>query len=775
MKYLEQFPTIAMFMTFFIISCLFAYCGSVLKIVLICLTLSFLLFVILRRSSFKAALRKGLIFVLSACLAAGLYSLLFFDVIASGYEKYSGETDTVTLQITDCEYTLSYAARYQAVIRGSELLPKGTKLLLDTALTGLENGTLLTGEITYTALSESGSDSFDGVQYYLPDRIMITAEGEYLEKSGHERIISLTALFEEINEKLSAMILAHVRYDAGGMAAAVLLGNKDALTDSVVRDFRRIGISHLLVVSGTHFSVIVSFAERAMRRLRIDRRLRAVLNMIVVVFVMLLTGFTPSVVRAGIMHLLAQLSLLVSRKPNMINSFAISGTLMILANPYSAMDCGLQLSFIATFSCILFQQNRSFITRLLKKNDKIDRRNPVVRTLVSAVETVVMTSLVTLTALPLMWLYFGEISLISIPVNVIFIPLVTVLMYLTGIYLLLYPLRIFLYPMVFILNGYCGILEGIAAFFSEKDWIMLPVNYSFSVLFLVPIAILLIMFPFSGKQLQKRFLLSACALCAAFFCVIGIVNLIDRQNIYLSYVPEKKNDGFVLKSDGKALICEMSDASFGYSYDLTNEVSELHCCEIETLLITHYHSKHIQLLERLCQREILRGVVLPEPVDEREEGIYNALLECAELYGISADTIPIGGSFVFGETEITLFERTYLSRSTHPITAVGIDFGESSAVIASCSFNQSVPEITDALEAADYPILGRHSPVYKKAFDLSFDEPKAVVISDQAYEWISPESLDDTDASLIIREPEKFSIKISRGGISTQAELPETP
>lgn len=774
MKYLEEFPITALFLGFFLSSCLFAYCGTILKGVLIGIIFILLFLTARKILKLRPTLRIMLLYVLSACAAAGALSFVWFDIVTEIYDKQNGKTDTVTLRITDCEYTLSYTARYQAVILKSDTLPFGSKLLLDTPIAALDNGTLLRGDVIYTSLSEAGSDSFDSVRYYLPKRIMITAEDISLEKSGSRFFFSISGFFEKINEKLSSMILAHVRYDSGGMAAAVLLGNKDSLTDSIRRDFRRIGISHLLVVSGTHFSVILTFTERAMRRLLINRRLRACLNMVLIVFIMLLTGFTPSVVRAGIMHLLAQLALLIFAKANMIHSLAFSGTLLTFFNPYSAMDCSLQLSFIATYSCIFYLQHRGALTSALRKRG-IRLKNRFVRLLFSGVETILMTSLITLNTLPLMWLYFGEISLITIPVNVIFIPLVSGLMYLTGLYLLLYPLRIFLFPMAALLNGYCRILEAIASCFSEKDWIMLPVNYSFTVFFLIPLTILLIILPFVEKITRKRVLLSACGICAAFFAVIGIWNIIDRQNVYLSYLPEKKNDGFVLKADGKALICDMSDASFSYTYQLTDEVLSLHCCEIETLLLTHYHSKHVQLLERLSQREILRSVVLPEPIDEREEGIYHSLLESAEIYGLAVTTIPAGGSYLFGGTEITLFERTYLSRSTHPITAVEIAMPDETAVIASCSFNQSAEAITNALENADYPILGRHSPVYKKAIDLSFDKPTAVVLSEQAYEWLTEESLDNLEGSPLYLEPDSFRIKISRGNtVSTQVQSDET-
>ena len=66
-----------------------------------------------------------------------------------------------------------------------------------------------------------------------------------------------------------------------------------------------------------------------------------------------LTGSTPSVVRAGIMHILAQLSIIVSRKPNTVNAYALAGVAIILINPFAVVDIGFQLSFVVTFGLLL--------------------------------------------------------------------------------------------------------------------------------------------------------------------------------------------------------------------------------------------------------------------------------------------------------------------------------------------------------------------------------------------------------------------------------------
>ena len=131
-------------------------------------------------------------------------------------------------------------------------------------------------------------------------------------------------------------------------------------------------------------------------------------------------------------------------------------------------------------------------------------------------------------------------------------------------------------------------------------------------------------------------------------------------------------------------------------------------------------------------------------------------------------TVPAGETYRFGDTEILLHERMYLSRSTHPVTAVSVTVRDSLTTILSCSFNQSYEEITDFAERSDFLIFGHHSPVYKKAFGLSFDEkPKAVLMSDAALEYVSEEFSGVLASVNVIQEAQEWCVRTDRNGNHT--------
>lgn len=738
MRFFKDFPTVCMFLAFFLSSCFFAYFSAYAKIGVGSVFLALLIFCIVNvKNLLDRKTRFSLILSSSAIILASVISYSSFNVYADGFEKYAGESDYVQLMIKESMSEESYSATYEAEVKYSPLVKSGTRVILETSLANLERGSILEGEVEYVSL-DGYLGSFDAKSYYNPKKIMLVCSDGSLEYKYKDDSFSLDIFVAEIRDKLSAMIKAHTSAEAGGITSAVLLGDKRNIYDSVKRDFRRIGISHLLVISGTHFSVIVTMAENYMKKLKLKRNVRSIMNIIIILFFMAVTGMTPSVVRAGVMHILAQLSILISRKENNLNSFAISGCIILLINPLAAADCGLQLSFAATYSCIMVKMFRMGILRPLKLflRKHIPYMKRLISFIVSLAESVIMTSFVSISLLPIIWLYFGEVSLLSLPANIIFVPLVTILIYLGGAYLLLYPIKLFVAPMAGAINILCSFIAWAAGLFSTLDIAVIPINYSFTVFFILPLTLFVIAVPIAGKRVRKKVVLGAATVFVLMTATIGGVRLSERSEDYITYSADKGNDGFVLRSDGKLLLCEISDASYSFIYELTDDMDNLHCTEIESVLVTHYHSKHLRMIGKLCDKEIVRNLILTKPINEKEESVFVSLVALARERGIGVSVYSAGTEIPFYGTTVVCY-REYLSRSTHPITAVSIKGdGEKQIFVASSSFSEMKSvDLTEKAKSSDALILGRHSPVYKKVFGLTLEEPKTVLVSEASYSY----------------------------------------
>ena len=151
-------------------------------------------------------------------------------------------------------------------------------------------------------------------------------------------------------QEFSAHVARYLPEEEGGVLAAMACGDKSRLPDELAEQYRDAGISHLLVVSGLHLSLVCGVLGSRIGRFR---RVRALANIAFVLFMMALTGFTASVMRAGIGALIFQLGNLLLLPADPLTSMGIAAVLISLQGPYAVCDLAFQLSFTSTLGVVL--------------------------------------------------------------------------------------------------------------------------------------------------------------------------------------------------------------------------------------------------------------------------------------------------------------------------------------------------------------------------------------------------------------------------------------
>lgn len=258
-------------------------------------------------------------------------------------------------------------------------------------------------------LDLAGSNA-ESQAYYRSKRIFLQADSfEILGVSPHAGVSPPSYYIFRFREALSAQVHANLSGENGGLLCGILLGDKSGVTDDVNHDFRSTGLSHLMAVSGLHMSVWAMAVFRLLSRARIGRRSAAVLSSCFVLFFMALTGFTPSVVRSGVMMLLYLFSFLFRRTPDSLNSLGGAVLLFLTVSPFSALDTGLILSALATFGIIVL--NPWFSDRL-KEIDRIEFA-PARRLIRTAAETVTVSVSACLFTAPVVLYRFGMVTLLA--------------------------------------------------------------------------------------------------------------------------------------------------------------------------------------------------------------------------------------------------------------------------------------------------------------------------------------------------------------------------
>lgn len=159
------------------------------------------------------------------------------------------------------------------------------------------------------------------------------------------------SLAQVIDDKIS-------RPESRQIALALLLGKKDSL-DKEIRDaYSETGTMHILAVSGLHVGIIYAILLLPLRGFKRESAAKF-FYLILVIFIIwvyaLLTGFSPSVVRAATMFSLMTFGQLRRRKSSIWNILAFSAMITLTVNPDVIFDIGFQLSYVAVAGIVGIQ------------------------------------------------------------------------------------------------------------------------------------------------------------------------------------------------------------------------------------------------------------------------------------------------------------------------------------------------------------------------------------------------------------------------------------
>ena len=149
------------------------------------------------------------------------------------------------------------------------------------------------------------------------------------------------------------------------LSRAIMLGDKDALDDDVLDNFRKTGTSFLIVVSGLHLSVALAFVTKIIGRFTKRRIPLCVASIIVIIGFAALTGFNYSVIRAATAVIIYQIGRILLRNSDPLNSLGFAALAITIINPCAVGDLGLLMSFSATMGIILWAEkiNNFFIQK----------------------------------------------------------------------------------------------------------------------------------------------------------------------------------------------------------------------------------------------------------------------------------------------------------------------------------------------------------------------------------------------------------------------------
>lgn len=262
-------------------------------------------------------------------------------------------TQTLTVQVVEIQsgYVEGFCnAELEVLAVEGESVPYARRFYLQCSLfPATELGTIYTGNFDLSAIKK---DNY----YYsnMADRIWLRATvNEVLRQTGKSTGFSIR--MKMLQQTLAKNITSYISANEAGVLAAMSVGWKGSLRPQIIANYRDAGVSHILVVSGLHLGILCSVLP-GKRAIGWRRKMYAIVALAMVLFVMALTGFTPSVCRAGVAAIIVYCGMLLRLPPDAATSLAIAGMVASFGGPYALCDVGLQLSFMATIGIMCAHQ-----------------------------------------------------------------------------------------------------------------------------------------------------------------------------------------------------------------------------------------------------------------------------------------------------------------------------------------------------------------------------------------------------------------------------------
>ncbi|MEO9474817.1 MAG: ComEC/Rec2 family competence protein [Cyclobacteriaceae bacterium] len=167
-------------------------------------------------------------------------------------------------------------------------------------------------------------------------------------------------IFEQIDKEREQAILA-----------ALLIGIKDHLDNETKLAYSSAGAMHVLAVSGLHVGIVyllINLVFGFVKKKKAGQIAFIVLAISLIWSYALVTGFSPSVLRASVMFSVILISQTISKSANIYNSLGIAAFVLLLYDPFLIHSVGFQLSFAAVFGIVFLQPK---LVRLMVPNTKV--------------------------------------------------------------------------------------------------------------------------------------------------------------------------------------------------------------------------------------------------------------------------------------------------------------------------------------------------------------------------------------------------------------------
>ena len=304
--------------------------------------------------------------------------------------------------------------------------------------------------------------------------------------------------------------------------------------NDIKQSFINSGLLHILAASGMNVAFIFSFFFFFLSLFKINYKANIIFCMSMVLVYSLMTGLSPSVVRASSMLIFVLIGKLIDRDANSVALLSFVAFLMLLYNPMYLNNVGFQLSFIVTFGLLI-------MTPLLVRS-----KNRIVNWIIGTVSIPIIAQL---WVIPVQIFYFNNISLYSVFANIMSVPVLSIISFGGFVSSLIAPVTSVCKLFDIILNPLISILIEISDFWGNLPHASSQTAHPSIFQILVYYGILLVITAFFNKEIREKYIKVLLTALISFILVL-LISLIPVKNSNLEIMAFDVGnaDAFLIKT-----------------------------------------------------------------------------------------------------------------------------------------------------------------------------------------------------------------------------------
>ena len=219
------------------------------------------------------------------------------------------------------------------------------------------------------------------------------------------------------------------------LAVGILLGVKRNMPRDFYEQLVNTGTLHIVAASGYNVSVVSGAVIGVLSGL-VGQRMGVLLGIVSIIIYVILAGSSASIVRAGVMGGLSLIGIVLGRQRDARHLLWVAVFSMLMLKPRLITDVGFLLSVSATVGLL-------YITPWMQKLEIRNSKSETIQKF--ALDYFYPTLAATLATAPVIWWFFGRVSLIGILVNMLILPVVPVIMLLSALAVVISPISYLLY------------------------------------------------------------------------------------------------------------------------------------------------------------------------------------------------------------------------------------------------------------------------------------------------------------------------------------------